>query len=135
MEKPIERYSDELTSGAIVTVVTQRVRISLTPSSSDQTSKGNLPCPPSTGVRETLQEFRLRVLQRHVQRIEQLILESYLQLLHKKSLADDLRIDQAGLNVLGLQPRITFEDGGRGISSGKHSQDRCMSWPDAPGAT
>lgn len=44
-------------------------------------------------VRTTLGEFRRAVVVRHVQRIEELVLESYVQLLHKSSLVTRLRID------------------------------------------
>lgn len=55
-------------------------------------------------VRETLGQFRLRVLQRHVQRIGQLILESYRELLHKKSLVDGLQIEPATFAIRLTDP-------------------------------
>jgi DNA sulfur modification protein DndD len=47
----------------------------------------------STRVRTTLEGFRSAVIARHVRRIEQLVLESYLQLLRKASLVTRLVID------------------------------------------
>lgn len=44
-------------------------------------------------VRETLAGFRRAVIERHVRRIEQLVLESYQQLLRKSSLVSRLTID------------------------------------------
>jgi len=44
-------------------------------------------------VRTTLEAFRRAVVVRHVQRIEELVLESYVQLLHKSSLVTRLTID------------------------------------------
>lgn len=47
----------------------------------------------STRVRETLTRFREAVIDRHVARIQQLVLESFHQLIRKRSLVTDLRID------------------------------------------
>ncbi len=47
----------------------------------------------STRVRATLESFRSAVIARHVRRIEQLVLESYQQLLRKASLVTRLAID------------------------------------------
>lgn len=47
----------------------------------------------STRVRATLESFRSAVIDRHVRRIEQLVLESYQQLLRKASLVTRLAID------------------------------------------
>jgi len=47
----------------------------------------------STRVRSTLESFRAAVIERHVRRIEQLVLESYQQLLRKASLVTRLSID------------------------------------------
>lgn len=47
----------------------------------------------SEKVRSTLQQFRVAVVQRHVSRIEYLILDSFKQLLRKKSLVSEVRID------------------------------------------
>ena len=47
----------------------------------------------STKVRETLERFREAVVERHVARIQQLVLESFHQLIRKRSLVSDLRID------------------------------------------
>jgi DNA sulfur modification protein DndD len=44
-------------------------------------------------IRGTLNHFRLVLVRRHVERIEQLILESFQQLLRKKALVTGLRID------------------------------------------
>jgi DNA sulfur modification protein DndD len=47
----------------------------------------------SQRVKGTLQKFRTAVVERHVNRIEQLVLDSFRQLLRKKSLISGLRID------------------------------------------
>jgi len=47
----------------------------------------------SSRVRVTLESFRAAVIERHVRRIEQLVLESYQQLLRKASLVTRLSID------------------------------------------
>jgi DNA sulfur modification protein DndD len=47
----------------------------------------------SSRVRTTLETFRTAVIERHVRRIEQLVLESYQQLLRKASLVTRLSID------------------------------------------
>ena len=47
----------------------------------------------STRVRRTLEAFRHRVVQRHVARLEALILDSLQQLLRKRALADRISID------------------------------------------
>jgi DNA sulfur modification protein DndD len=47
----------------------------------------------SARVRTTLNTFRQKVIERHVRRIEQLVLESYQQLLRKTSLVGGLTID------------------------------------------
>lgn len=47
----------------------------------------------STKVRETLGRFREAVVERHVARIQQLVLESFHQLIRKRLLVSDLRID------------------------------------------
>lgn len=47
----------------------------------------------STKVRETLGRFREAVVERHVARIQQLVLESFRQLVRKRSLVSDLCID------------------------------------------
>ena len=44
-------------------------------------------------ARGTLAQFRQAVVRQHLERIEQLVLESYQQLLHKQSLVTQLRID------------------------------------------
>jgi len=53
----------------------------------------------SERVRETLTRFRRSVTERHVRRIEQLVLTSYQQLLRKTSLVADLRIDPISFSV------------------------------------
>ena len=50
-------------------------------------------------VRTTLGDFRLAVIARHVSRIERLVLESYQQLLRKKSLIANLSIDPASFEI------------------------------------
>ena len=54
-------------------------------------------------VRRTLGSFRLAVIERHVRRIEQLVLESYQQLLHKSALVTRLSInpEDFSLTLLG----------------------------------
>lgn len=47
----------------------------------------------STKVRDTLGSFRGAVVERHVARIQKLVLESFHQLIRKRSLVSDLRID------------------------------------------
>jgi DNA sulfur modification protein DndD len=46
----------------------------------------------SEKVRNTLEKFRVAVVQRHVSRIEQLMLDSFQRLLHKQSLVSEIRI-------------------------------------------
>lgn len=50
-------------------------------------------------VRDTLAQFRERVLARHAQRIAYLVLESFRHLAHKESLITDLRIDPQHFTV------------------------------------
>jgi DNA sulfur modification protein DndD len=47
----------------------------------------------STKVRQTLRRFRDAVIERHVTRIERLVLESFHQLIRKRTLVSDLKID------------------------------------------
>jgi DNA sulfur modification protein DndD len=47
----------------------------------------------SAKVRDTLGQFREAVVERHVARIERLVLDSFRQLIRKQSLVADLRID------------------------------------------
>lgn len=47
----------------------------------------------SMKARETLSRFREAVVERHVERIQKLVLESFHQLIRKRSLVSDLRID------------------------------------------
>ena len=53
----------------------------------------------SVRVRATLDTFRQTVIERHVRRIEHLVLESYQQLLHKSALVTRLSIDPATLSL------------------------------------
>ena len=55
----------------------------------------------SSAVRQSLHQFRGAVVQRHVRRIETLVLESFRQLLRKETLVANLRIDP-GTFVLSL---------------------------------
>ena len=50
-------------------------------------------------VRDTLKRFRKSVINRHVKRIEELVLQSYQQLLHKTSLVAHLTIDPDNFNI------------------------------------
>ncbi|MBZ0235621.1 MAG: DNA sulfur modification protein DndD [Deltaproteobacteria bacterium] len=54
----------------------------------------------SQRVRTTLTKFRAKLVERHVKRIEQLILESFQQLLRKETLVSSLSIDLETFNVL-----------------------------------
>jgi DNA sulfur modification protein DndD len=47
----------------------------------------------SVRIRHTLEDFKQKVVRRHVSRIEELVLDSFRQLLRKKSLISELRID------------------------------------------
>ena len=51
-------------------------------------------------VRNTLGKLRTRVMRRHAERLEALMLESFRQLLHKPGLVRDLKIDPEGFRVL-----------------------------------
>lgn len=53
----------------------------------------------SAKVRGTLRKFRKAAIERHVRRIEQLVLESYQQLLRKTSLVDRLSIDPERFSI------------------------------------
>lgn len=53
----------------------------------------------SKRVKQTLQKFRVSVVERHVNRIERLILESFRQLLRKKSLISGLHIDPQNFSL------------------------------------
>ena len=59
-------------------------------------------------VRTTLASFRRAVVERHVRRIEQLVLDSYSQLLHKSSLVTRLSIDpeRFSLTLFGLDGSV-----------------------------
>lgn len=58
----------------------------------------------SKRVQQTLQKFRVAVVERHVSRIEQLILDSFRQLLRKKSLISALHIDPQKFSLELLDP-------------------------------
>ncbi|HEY3821778.1 MAG TPA: DNA sulfur modification protein DndD [Polyangiaceae bacterium] len=62
----------------------------------------------SAATRQSLQQFRSAVVQRHVRRIETLVLESFRQLLRKEALVADLRIDPATfvLSLYGNEGRL-----------------------------
>lgn len=53
----------------------------------------------SSKVRLTLSAFKQRVLLKHIERIQRLVLDSYQQLLRKKSLIKDIQIDPATLGL------------------------------------
>jgi DNA sulfur modification protein DndD len=63
-------------------------------------------------VRQTLNKFRVAVAQRHVKRVEQLVLDCFQQLLRKKSLISTLRIDpeQFSLQLLDADRKILSPD-------------------------
>ena len=50
-------------------------------------------------VQGTIKRFRMMVIQRHLRRIEELVLQSYKQLLHKTSLVDRLTINPDKFNL------------------------------------
>ncbi|MXW05560.1 MAG: DNA sulfur modification protein DndD [Gemmatimonadetes bacterium] len=50
-------------------------------------------------VQGTIKQFRMMVIQRHLRRIEELVLQSYKHLLHKTSLVDRLTIDPDRFNL------------------------------------
>lgn len=66
----------------------------------------------SNRVKQTLQKFRVAVVERHVSRIERLILESFRQLLRKKSLISGLNIDPRNfsLELLGADGKSISPD-------------------------
>jgi DNA sulfur modification protein DndD len=53
----------------------------------------------SQRVRKTLEQFRSAVLERHIRRIEQLVLESFRHLVHKEALVTELTIDPDSFTV------------------------------------
>jgi DNA sulfur modification protein DndD len=61
-------------------------------------------------VQRTLDKFRVAVLERHVNRVAQLILDSFRQLLRKQSLVSDLKINPADF------PIELTGDGGKPLS-------------------
>jgi DNA sulfur modification protein DndD len=61
-------------------------------------------------VQQTLGKFRVAVLQRHVNRVSQLILDSFRQLLHKQFLVSDLRINAENFSI------ELIGDGGKAVS-------------------
>jgi DNA sulfur modification protein DndD len=60
----------------------------------------------SIKVRDTLAKLRLRVIDRHAERLEALMLDCFQQLLHKPDLARGLRIDPASFQI-----SLTGQDG------------------------
>jgi DNA sulfur modification protein DndD len=66
----------------------------------------------SKRVKQTLQRFRVAVVERHVSRIEGLILESFRQLLRKKSLISALHIDpqEFSLELIGADGQAISPD-------------------------
>ena len=58
----------------------------------------------SRRVRGTLEKFRLAMVKRNIQRIEQLVLDSLKRLLRKESLVSDLRIDPNTFQITLLAP-------------------------------
>jgi DNA sulfur modification protein DndD len=66
----------------------------------------------SKRVQQTLQKFRVAVVERHVSRIERLILDSFRQLLRKKSLISALHIDpqKFSLELLGADGQAISPD-------------------------
>lgn len=72
----------------------------------------------SIRVRATLDEFRRSVIERHVRRIEHLVLESYQQLLRKSALVTRLSIDPATL-LLTLFGRDGSELSAERLSAGE----------------
>jgi DNA sulfur modification protein DndD len=66
----------------------------------------------SQKVRKTLDVFRATVVERHVSRIAQLVLDSFRQLLRKRSLISELRIDPQSfaLELRGMDGKILPPD-------------------------
>ena len=66
----------------------------------------------SQKVRKTLDVFRASVVDRHVSRIAQLVLDSFQQLLRKRSLISDLRIDPQSfaLELRGMDGKVLPPD-------------------------
>ncbi len=66
----------------------------------------------SQKVRKTLDVFRATVVERHVSRIAQLVLDSFQQLLRKRSLISELRIDPQSfaLELRGMDGKILLPD-------------------------
>ena len=53
----------------------------------------------SARVRDTLAKFRVAVIRKHAERLEQLVLESFTQLLRKRELVTNLKIDPATFRI------------------------------------
>ncbi len=70
-------------------------------------------------VRDTLDKFRDAVIRRHLVRIEALVLDSFQQLLRKKTLVVDLRIDPES-----FQLALTGRDGKRASVGPLHAHAR-----------
>lgn len=66
----------------------------------------------SQRARQTLQQFRTAVVERHVSRIEQLVLDSLRQMLHKESLVSSLKIhpEQFSLELRGKNDQLISPD-------------------------
>lgn len=66
----------------------------------------------SQAVQRTIKKFRVAVVERHVSRIEQLVLDSFRQLLRKKSLISGLKIDpqRFSLELIGDEGRVVSPD-------------------------
>lgn len=66
----------------------------------------------SQAVQRTLKRFRVAVVERHVSRIEQLVLDSFRQLLRKKSLISGLKIDpqRFSLELIGNDGSVISPD-------------------------
>ena len=66
----------------------------------------------SQRVRKTLEKFRAAMVERHVNRIAQLVLDSFRQLLRKESLISDLKIDpeQFSLELRGIDGSVLSPD-------------------------
>ncbi|MHA7630827.1 DNA sulfur modification protein DndD [Corallococcus sp. M7] len=64
------------------------------------------------GVRSVLEQFRLRVVERHIRRIEQLILEGFQHLLRKESLVSRLAIDPSTyrMSLYGVNGQLLSPD-------------------------
>lgn len=71
-------------------------------------------------VRKTLEKFRIAVVNRHVNRIQELVLDCFRQLFRKKSLLTDIRIDPETFSL------ELFGKGGRKLSPDRLSAGECQ---------